>query len=115
MCHVHAILLLGPLIENIPKVRQNTPFYPRPEENIDESRGCQSRTRSHTQWRFCPGGRRSGAESAQLVLLVQLAGIDPPTIVAAVKHARPVRSMIENSETFVLSTMGQDNNDGIEY
>ena len=55
-----------------------------------------------------------GQKSAMLASFVQQTGFDPPTIIVAVQHARPIRSMIENSETFVISIMGNDSKDSLK-
>ena len=53
-------------------------------------------------------------KSAMLASFVQQAGFDPPTIVVAVQHGRPVRSMIEHSGTFVVAIMGNDSKDSLK-
>ena len=53
-------------------------------------------------------------KSAMLASFVQQASFDPPTIVVAVAGGRPIRSMIENSGTFVLAIMGPDSKDSLK-
>jgi len=52
-------------------------------------------------------------KSAMLASFVQQADFEPPTSVVAVQHARPIRLMIENSETFVISIMGKDSTESL--
>jgi len=39
---------------------------------------------------------------------VQQAGFDPPAVSVAIKHNRPIRSLIDRSGHFVLNLIGQD-------
>jgi flavin reductase (DIM6/NTAB) family NADH-FMN oxidoreductase RutF len=50
----------------------------------------------------------SGLSQGILASWVQQAGFDPPAVSVAVKHSRPIRSLIDRSGHFVLNMVGQD-------
>ena len=57
---------------------------------------------------FVLASHSDGQSSAMLASFVQQAGFDPPAVVAALQHGRPIRSMIEKSGVFVINIMGKD-------
>ena len=50
----------------------------------------------------------SGHSQGILASWVQQAGFEPPAVSVAVRHNRPIRSLIDRSGHFVLNLIGQD-------
>ena len=106
--------MAGPLVENIPKVRQNNLFA-----DVLMRLSMKGGDVSQAFYRILGGVfalkvSDKQQKSTPLLSCLQQAGIDAPKSVTGVKHARPVRSMIKNSQAFVLNIMSNDITDDFE-
>ena len=55
-----------------------------------------------------------GRREAMLASFIQQAGFDPPMIVTAIQHSRPINRMIRESKQFAVSIMGKDSKKSLQ-
>ena len=55
-----------------------------------------------------------GRRSAMLASFIQQAGFDPPMIVTAIQHSRPINRMIRESKQFAVSILGKESKKSLQ-